>query len=115
MQGTVDGGRRKWRQKKRWEDNIREMTGLVLRNTLQIAEDSEEWKAMPPSAGLLHRGRAVPKGGPSSRISSEIETLPNPRLSQPVRPEINHVTISARHGSPGQAGKGHVCGDRPRG
>ena len=28
MQSTVKGGRRQGRQKKRWEDNIREWTGL---------------------------------------------------------------------------------------
>ena len=28
LQGTVKGGRRQGRQKKRWEDNIREWTGL---------------------------------------------------------------------------------------
>ena len=28
LQGTVKGGRRQDRQKKRWEDNIREWTGL---------------------------------------------------------------------------------------
>ncbi|GFO18712.1 endonuclease-reverse transcriptase [Plakobranchus ocellatus] len=42
MQGTVNGGRRRGRQKKRWEDNIREWTGLELRNTLRKAEDREE-------------------------------------------------------------------------
>ncbi|GFR60343.1 hypothetical protein ElyMa_005405600 [Elysia marginata] len=45
-------GYRRWRQKererqkKRWEDNIREWTGLELRNTLRIAEDRKEWKAV---------------------------------------------------------------------
>ena len=29
LQGTVNGGRRQGRQEKRWEDNIREWTGLV--------------------------------------------------------------------------------------
>ncbi|GFS16671.1 retrovirus-related Pol polyprotein LINE-1 [Elysia marginata] len=42
MQGTVNGGRRRGRQKKRWED-IKEWTGLELRNTPRKAEDREEW------------------------------------------------------------------------
>ncbi|GFO12103.1 UDP-glucuronosyltransferase 2a1-like [Plakobranchus ocellatus] len=46
MQGTVNGGRRRGRQKKRWDDNIREWTGFELRNTLRKAEDREEWKAV---------------------------------------------------------------------
>ena len=28
LQGTVQGGRRRGRQRKRWEDNIKELTGL---------------------------------------------------------------------------------------
>ena len=28
LQGTVKGGRRQGRQRKRWEDNIKELTGL---------------------------------------------------------------------------------------
>ncbi|GFN84947.1 endonuclease-reverse transcriptase [Plakobranchus ocellatus] len=39
MQGTVNGGRRRGRQKKRWDDNIREWIGLELRNTLRKVED----------------------------------------------------------------------------
>ncbi|GFO20370.1 endonuclease-reverse transcriptase [Plakobranchus ocellatus] len=46
MQGTVNGGRRRGRQKKRWDDNIREWTGLELRNTSRKDEDREEWKAV---------------------------------------------------------------------
>ena len=30
LQGTMKGGRRQGRQRKRWEDNIREWTGLVF-------------------------------------------------------------------------------------
>ena len=30
LQGTVKGGRRQGRQRKRWEDNIREWTGLII-------------------------------------------------------------------------------------
>ncbi|GFR73161.1 UDP-glucuronosyltransferase 2A1-like [Elysia marginata] len=49
MQGTVDGGRRRGRKKKRWENNIRkcsEWAGLEQRNTLRMFEDREEWKAV---------------------------------------------------------------------
>ena len=42
LQGTVEGGRRKGRQKKRWEDNISEWTGLGLGEALRKAEDREE-------------------------------------------------------------------------
>ena len=44
LQGTVQGGRRKGRQKKRWEDNISEWTGLGLGEALPKAEDREKWR-----------------------------------------------------------------------
>ena len=46
LQGTVQGGRRRGRLKKRWEDNITEWTGLKLGEALQKAEnreDGEQW------------------------------------------------------------------------
>ena len=46
MQGTVWGGRRRCRQKKRWEDNITEWTGLRLRDTLRKADDRCEWRKL---------------------------------------------------------------------
>ena len=44
LQGTVPGGRKRGRQKKRWEDNIKEWTGLQLSDTLRKAESHEEWR-----------------------------------------------------------------------
>ena len=44
LQGTVQGGRRRGRQRKRWEDNIREWTGLTLSDALRKAENREEWR-----------------------------------------------------------------------
>ena len=46
LQGIVQGGRRRGRQKKRWEDNITEWTGLKLGEALQKAEtekNGEQW------------------------------------------------------------------------
>ena len=39
IQVTVQGGRRKFRQKKRWKDNISERTGLGLNEALRKAGD----------------------------------------------------------------------------
>ena len=39
LQGTVQGGRRKGRQNKRWENNMSEWTGLRFCNALREAED----------------------------------------------------------------------------
>ena len=61
LQGTVPGGRKRGRQKKRWEDNIKEWTGLHLSDTLRKAESREEWRelvAKTPVAPL----RSMTKG-----------------------------------------------------
>ena len=42
LQGTVQGGRRRGRQKNRWEDNIREWTDVQLSETLRLSENREE-------------------------------------------------------------------------
>ena len=46
LQGTVQGGRRRGRQKKRWEDNVTEWTGLKLVEALRkpkIEKNGEQW------------------------------------------------------------------------
>ena len=39
LQGTVTGGRRQGRQRKRWEDNIREWTGLEFGKSQRAVEN----------------------------------------------------------------------------
>ena len=41
LQGTVKGGRRQGRQKKRWEDNIREWTGLEFAKPQRAVENGK--------------------------------------------------------------------------
>ena len=41
LQGTMKGGRRQGRQKKRWEDNIKEWTGLVFGKSQRAVENRE--------------------------------------------------------------------------
>ena len=43
LQGTVKGGRRQDRQRKRWEDNIREWTGLEFAKPQRAMENREKW------------------------------------------------------------------------
>ena len=50
LQGTVQGGRRRGRQRKRWEDNIREWTGLPLSDTVRKSENREEWRSLVVSS-----------------------------------------------------------------
>ena len=58
LQGKVRGGRKRGRQKKRWEDNIKEWTGLELSDTLRKAESCEEWRELvaktPGGAPTVH-------------------------------------------------------------
>ena len=44
LQGTVQGGRRRGRQKKHWENNISEWTGLKFCNTLRKSENKIKWR-----------------------------------------------------------------------
>ena len=46
LQGTVQGGRRRGRQRNRWEDNIKEWTGLEWNILLRKAENREEWRKL---------------------------------------------------------------------
>ena len=46
LQGTVKGGRRQGRQRKRWEDNIREWTGLEFAKSQRAAENREKWRKL---------------------------------------------------------------------
>ena len=42
LQGTVKGGRRQGRQRKRWGDNIREWTGLEFGKSQRTVENKEK-------------------------------------------------------------------------
>ena len=46
LQGTVKGGRRRGRQRKRWEDNIREWTGLEFAKSQRAVGNREKWKKL---------------------------------------------------------------------
>ena len=44
LQGTVKGGRRQGRQRKKWEDNIREWTGQEFGKSQREVENREKWR-----------------------------------------------------------------------
>ncbi|KAI0210308.1 Serine-protein kinase ATM [Lamellibrachia satsuma] len=46
LQGTVRGGRRRGRQKKRWEDNIKEWTGMEFADSQRAVENRETWREL---------------------------------------------------------------------
>ena len=55
LQGTVKGGRKQGRQRKRWEDNIREWTGLEFGKSQRAVENREKWRK------LVVKSSAVPQ------------------------------------------------------
>ena len=44
LQGTVKGGRGQGRQRKTWEDDIREWTGLEFSKSQRAVENREKWR-----------------------------------------------------------------------
>ena len=46
QRGTVKGARSRRSQKKRWEDNIKEWTGIGVGDSLGAAEDREWWNGI---------------------------------------------------------------------
>ena len=60
LQGTVKGGRRQGRQRKRWENNIREWTGQEFAKSQRAVDNREKWRK------LVAKSSVVPQR-PSSR------------------------------------------------
>ena len=55
LQGTVKGGRRQGRRKKRWEDNIREWTGLEFARSQRRVENREKWRKLVVKSVVVPR------------------------------------------------------------
>ena len=67
LQGTVLGARRRGRQKKRWEDNIKEWTGMGFGVSLRAAEDREEWKNIVATSSVVPRRPSRLRNGDEMR------------------------------------------------
>ena len=53
LQCTVKGGRRRGRQRKRWEDNTREWTGLEFGKSQRAVENSEKWRKLVGKSSVV--------------------------------------------------------------
>ena len=53
LQGTMKGRRRQCRQRKRWEDNIREWTGLEFGKSQRAVENREKWRKLVAKSSLV--------------------------------------------------------------
>ena len=53
LQGTVKGGRRQGRQRKRWKDNIREWTGMEFGKSQRAVEKREKWRKLVSKSSVV--------------------------------------------------------------
>ena len=53
LHGTVKGRRRQGRQRKRWEDNIREWTGLEFSKSQRAVENREKWRKQVAKSSVV--------------------------------------------------------------
>ena len=53
LQDTVKVGRRPGRQRKRWEDNIREWTGLEFAKSQRAVETREKWRKLVVKSSVV--------------------------------------------------------------
>ena len=53
LQGTVIGRRRQGRQRKRWEDNIREWTGLEFGRFQRAVENRGKWRKLVVKSSVV--------------------------------------------------------------
>ena len=53
LQDTVKGGRRQSRQKKRWEDSIREWTGPEFAKSQMAVENTEKWRKLVAKSSVV--------------------------------------------------------------
>ena len=49
----MKGARRRGRQKKSWEDNIKEWTGMEFGDSLRAAKDREGWKGIVATSSVV--------------------------------------------------------------
>ena len=53
LQGTVKGGRRQGRQRKRWEDNIREWACVEFAKSQRAVENKEKWRKLVVKSSVV--------------------------------------------------------------
>uniref|UniRef100_UPI003AF96979 hypothetical protein n=1 Tax=Thiolapillus sp. TaxID=2017437 RepID=UPI003AF96979 len=56
LQGKVKGGRRQGGQRKRWEDNIREWTGLEFGKSKRAVGNREKWRKLVAKSSVAVKG-----------------------------------------------------------
>ncbi|XP_072042720.1 uncharacterized protein [Amphiura filiformis] len=75
LQGTVNGSRRRGRQKKRWEDNIREWTGLNFTTSQRAVEDRNRWREIVKMSSVVPRRPNVPDIENYAKVCEAVQVL----------------------------------------
>ena len=57
-QGRAKGGRRQGRQRKRWEDNIREWKGLEFAKSQMAVENRGKWRKLVVKSSVVAQRRS---------------------------------------------------------
>ena len=53
LRGTVKGGRRQGKTRKRWEDTIREWTGLEFAKSQRAVENRKKWRKLVVKSSVV--------------------------------------------------------------
>ena len=53
LQVTVKGGRKQGRQRKRWEDNVKEWTGLEFAKSQRAVENRGKWRTLVAKSSVV--------------------------------------------------------------
>ena len=62
MQGTVKGGRRQCRKRKKWEDNVRKWTGLEFAKSQWAVENRGTWRKLVVKSSVVPPTTLAVKG-----------------------------------------------------
>ena len=62
LRGTVKGKRKSGRQKKRWQDNIKEWTGMDFASSTRAPENWTRWKSFVANSSVVPRRPSMVMG-----------------------------------------------------
>ena len=91
LQGTVNGARRRGRQKKRWEDNINEWTGMGFGDSLRAAEDREWWKCIVATSSVVPKRPPRLRDWDEMRWEMGVEFERNPVLTEKSQTKFRKI------------------------
>ena len=62
LQGTVKGGRKQGRHRKKWEDTIREWTGMEFAKSRRAMENRKKWRKLVVKSSVVPPTTLAVKG-----------------------------------------------------